>query len=403
VVDVDEVVRLVRSVASIDESHSRSKVTQGVAELAAIRRWCDGREVAFAGYMATHSPLPAKHMADAGRSSRKTAKRALRRKETTKETPELGKALEQGKVSGEHLDAAGAALRDVGDDKRQELAKRIDALSGAAEEMSPEEFARKVRDEQRKLEDDEGEDRLVRQQRAIRFNHRVDPASGMIEFWGKLDPLRGMKLLNQLKERVGRLFADKTPDGCPSDPVEKNAYLAALALLDLCEGRGQRSGRPEAIVVVDTRDTEPGAGPHVDWGIPVELPVRVLVEMLGDADVHTVVVRNGAIIHAPGRLNLGRTTRIANVAQRRALRAIYPRCAIPDCPVRFDHCKIHHIRWWRNGGRTDLDNLLPVCFRHHDAIHHQGWVVELGPDRVLTLTLPNGEVMTTGPPSRRAA
>jgi predicted restriction endonuclease len=71
--------------------------------------------------------------------------------------------------------------------------------------------------------------------------------------------------------------------------------------------------------------------------------------------------------------------------------------------VRFDHCKIHHIRWWRNGGRTDLDNLLPVCFRHHDAIHHQGWVVELGPDRVLTLTLPNGEVMTTGPPTRRAA
>ena len=123
--------------------------------------------------------------------------------------------------------------------------------------------------------------------------------------------------------------------------------------------------------------------------------------MLGEADVCTVVVRNGAIIHAPGRLNLGRTTRIANAAQRRALRAIYPRCAIPDCPVRFDLCKVHHVHWWRHGGRTDLENLLPVCVRHHTAIHDEGWIIELGPDRVLTLTFPNGEVMTTGPPRRR--
>ena len=177
----------------------------------------------------------------------------------------------------------------------------------------------------------------------------------------------------------------------------------ALALLDLCEGHGQRGGRPEVIVVVDTRDADSGSGPRVDWGIPVELPVRVLIEMLGEADMRTVVVRNGAIIHAPGRLNLGRTTRLANAAQRRALRAIYPRCAIPDCPTRFDLCKIHHIRWWRHGGRTDLENLLPVCVRHHTAIHDEGWIIELGPDRVLTLTLPNGEVMTTGPPKRRAA
>ena len=125
--------------------------------------------------------------------------------------------------------------------------------------------------------------------------------------------------------------------------------------------------------------------------------------MLGQADVHTVVVRNGAIVHAPGRLNLGRTTRLANAAQRRALRAIYPRCAIPDCPVRFDLCKVHHVHWWRHGGRTDLENLAPVCVRHHTAIHDEGWIIEVGPDRTLTLTLPNGEVMTTGPPKRRAA
>ena len=259
-----------------------------------------------------------------------------------------------------------------------------------------------MRAEAERLAGDGGEERLARQQRNVRFNHRVDPTSGMIEVWGKLDPLRGMKFVNRLKARMSELFVEKTPDGCPSDPVEKNAYMQALALLDLCERGGGRAGRPEVIVVVDTRESG-GTGPTVDWGIPVELPVKVLTDLVPRADVHTIVVRDGAIVHAPGRLDLGRTTRLANAAQRRALRAIYPTCAIPDCPTRFDHGKIHHVRWWRHGGRTDLDNLLPVCIRHHTAIHHEGWTVELTPDRVLTVTLPNGEVMTTGPPRRRAA
>ncbi len=54
-------------------------------------------------------------------------------------------------------------------------------------------------------------------------------------------------------------------------------------------------------------------------------------------------------------------------------------------------------------GRRERENLLPVCVRHHPAIHDQGWVIELTPNRTLVVTLPNGEVMTTGPPGRRAA
>jgi len=352
--------------------------------------------------MRRHSPIPEKPIAKAARSSQRKAKKALQRGETAGEMPQLGEALDKGEVSGEHVDAAGAALRNADQATRGELAKSIDALTDKAAPMSAEEFGRLVRAEAERVAGDEGESRLARQQRAIRFQHRVDPASGMIEFWGKLDPLRGMTFVNRLRARVSELFADKTPEGCPSDPLEKHAYLQALALLDLCERGGGRSGRPEVIVVVDTRASR-GDGPAVDWGIPVELPVSALTRLVPNADVHTVVVRDGTIVHAPGRLDLGRTTRLANAAQRRALRAIYPRCAIPDCPTRFDHCKIHHVRWWRRGGRTDLHNLLPVCVRHHNAIHDQGWVIELGADRVLTVTLPNREVMTTGPPRRRRA
>ena len=129
----------------------------------------------------------------------------------------------------------------------------------------------------------------------------------------------------------------------------------------------------------------------------------MLVELFGGAEARPVIMRDGVVLHAPGQLYLGRSTRLANRAQRRALRALYATCAIPECETRFDRCKIHHVHWWRHGGRTDIDNLLPLCVQHHSKVHSQGWVITLGPGRVLTLRLPDGTVHNTGPPGRRAA
>ncbi len=179
------------------------------------------------------------------------------------------------------------------------------------------------------------------------------------------------------------LFAEAVPETCPTDPVLKQQHLRALAfqrlVLDGGAGVG-RPGRAELIVVVDPDTPDGAGGPTVDWGIPVEVPGRVLAEMSTEADVHAVVVRNGVILHAPGELDLGRTTRLANRAQRRALRALYSTCAIPGCAVRYSRCKLHHIIWWRNGGRTDLDNLLPICTHHHSKVHDHGWHLQLGPE-----------------------
>jgi hypothetical protein len=170
-----------------------------------------------------------------------------------------------------------------------------------------------------------------------------------------------------------------------------------LALLD---GKGVRSGRPEIVVVVD--HTTAASEPVVDWGLPVELPRQVLADLYQTATVSTVVVRNGVIIDAPGELDLGRSTRLANRAQRRALGAIYATCAIPGCQVRYSRTRLHHIIWWHHNGRTNLDNLLPVCEQHHQNIHNDGWLLTLAPDRTLTIQFPDGSIMTTGPPRRLA-
>jgi hypothetical protein len=164
---------------------------------------------------------------------------------------------------------------------------------------------------------------------------------------------------------------------------------------------GQGAAAPEIIIVVDTAVPDPvTGGPTVDWGLPVELPLEVLHNVFAVADVVPVIVRNGVILHSRGQLDLARTTRIANRAQRRALRALYPTCAVPGCGVRFELCHVHHVIWWRHGGRTDIVNLVPLCNRHHHAVHDLGWQLTLTADRTLTITYPDGTSHSSGPPRR---
>ena len=116
------------------------------------------------------------------------------------------------------------------------------------------------------------------------------------------------------------------------------------------------------------------------FGIP--LPSDTLRRHACTAAITLAVIDDDGVL-----LQLGRTTRLANRAQRRALRAMYPTCAMPGCTTPFDWCQIHHIDWWEHGGSTDISNLLPICVRHHHLVHDGGWTLRLDPaTRELTVT-----------------
>ncbi|MCU1399813.1 MAG: hypothetical protein JWN62_2922, partial [Acidimicrobiales bacterium] len=63
----------------------------------------------------------------------------------------------------------------------------------------------------------------------------------------------------------------------------------------------------------------------------------------------------------------------------------------------------HVQHWTPDMGPTDLANLLPVCSRHHHALHEGGWRAHLHTDRSLTITYPDGTIQTTGPPNTERA
>jgi Domain of unknown function (DUF222) len=394
-----DVHELVDTVAGLDPAcRDRGALSVAVAASARLRAWLDGRDVALAAQVEQVASYPEKVLADASRTSLRDAERTVQRAVTSRVLPQLGEALSDGAVSGAHVDVAGRALGQLEPHQRDGLIEQAEWLTEMAQRSTPDEFRRGLATEVRRIQADDGMDRLERQCRAVRLRTWVDHRDGMWCLAGRFDPATGVRLHGRLQAAVAELFADQVPDTCPSDSSEQQDHLRAHALVALLDGRVHGAGRPEVVVVVDT--TAPD-GPVVDWGIPVEVPWPVLAELAGgEADVHTVVVRNGVVLHAPGQLNLGRTCRVANRAQRRALRGLYATCAIPGCAVGYDYCKLHHVDWWENGGVTDHHNLLPLCDRHHHRIHDDGWTLTLGSNRELTVRSPDGEIMTTGPPRR---
>lgn len=394
--------------AHADMAADRSSIEAGLRAAAQLRSWLAATDAALVSRLKQFDAFPEKTVADCTRGSVTDGAKATERSSTLDAVPGFADALADAAITAEHVDALTRAGKQLDTDaQRAELFDRAGGLVDVAAAASVDEFRRRLHLEVRGIRADDGMARLQRQRRNTRLSTWTDD-EGMWRLSGRFDPVTGVGLAARLDAAVQALFAEATPDTCPTDPVAKQQHLRALALARLVDhdsssSVGVRPGRPEFIVVVDTTTPDGAGGPTVDWGIPVEIPTRVLADIAGDATVHPIVVRNGVILHAPGALDLGRSTRLASAAQRRALRALYSTCAIPGCSVRYSRCKLHHIVWWRNGGSTDLANLLPVCAHHHTKIHDHGWGVSLDDHRQLTIRLPDGHVMTTGPPKRTAA
>ena len=418
---LENVAARVRHIAAVraDDASDLDAVRSALADAERMRAWVEAQIAALVHRLDAVDVFPEATIAETSRCSLGAAGATKQRSETLASTPSLAEALEGGLVTPGHVDAVTRGSKKLEPAQRDEFLDRVDTLVEIAAAGTVDQFSRRLALEIKHLQRDDGEDRLERQKRATRLSEWVDD-EGMWNLRGRFDPITGMRLAAKIRTATDTVFAESVPECCPSDPVEKNRFLAAHALAQLVDGAGTGPGssrRPEFVVVIDTSEagavpatTDAGAdshprasGPTVDWPIPVEVPPRVLAEIAGTADVHVVVARNGVVLHAPGNLDLGRSTRLANRAQRRALRALYRGCAVPGCSVDFERCKLHHVVWWRHGGRTDLSNLLPVCARHHTKIHQDGWEVTLGPRRQLTITLPGGRVMATGPPKRSVA
>jgi hypothetical protein len=52
--------------------------------------------------------------------------------------------------------------------------------------------------------------------------------------------------------------------------------------------------------------------------------------------------------------------------------------------------QIHHIHHWADGGDTNLDNLIGLCWSEHRLVHEGGWTIEGNPNGEVTFVSPDG-------------
>ncbi|WKD60795.1 hypothetical protein CCICO_03790 [Corynebacterium ciconiae DSM 44920] len=60
-----------------------------------------------------------------------------------------------------------------------------------------------------------------------------------------------------------------------------------------------------------------------------------------------------------------RVERLANFRDRIALLASELVCSHPDCTEPASRCQVHHLLAWKQGGKTELQNLTLLCPEHH--------------------------------------
>lgn len=85
--------------------------------------------------------------------------------------------------------------------------------------------------------------------------------------------------------------------------------------------------------------------------------------MVANANMRVSTVNENGLI-----INTGRQFRLTTPAQVNALLIMWGgQCAAPGCThTRF--IEMHHIKEWADGGRTDLENLLPLCTACHSLV-----------------------------------
>ncbi len=430
----------------VDLSSANAVVLRGVLDdIRRVRARFDHVEAEVARRLESTSATPERDVAKSAQRANRHGSKVLARAAALAESPPLNEALASGELGGEHVDVFAKVQGSLDGAVKAGFRESAPDLirAAAASGSTPEEFAASLHSAAERIAADGGMSRFERQRRATRLRTWTDRATGMWRLSGSFDPESGARMHGRIEAVMAAMFASKTPSTTPTEPGEKQDHLRALSLLALTSGVGaplgnqhqartqsygsettgssdqadeadewnafgdalatdvKRFGRPEFTLVIDTTMLDAEGNPTVDWGIPVRVPWSRIQDLCRNATIRPVIVREGAVIDADGELNLGRTTRLANRAQRRALRAVYATCAVPGCSVSFNHTKPHHVHWWRHGGPTDFANLLPLCSSHHHAAHEGGWRFTLGPDRSLTIELPTGEVMKTGPPRRQ--
>jgi len=193
------------------------------------------------------------------------------------------------------------------------------------------------------------------------------------------------------EETWAALRAPRSPQDDRSADGRDLAGEAGLA------GQAEQSGSGAGL----RASREPGAGSKADVvgrlrGVPPVIdedgnvwPASEVARALCDCEFTRLVMGADGM-----PLDVGRAKRRFTKDQRKAVIARdRGGCTVPGCTMPARYTQLHHMRWWRRHGRTDIDNCCQLCVYHHGYVHDQDIRIERNRDGTYVFTYPSGRLM----------
>jgi hypothetical protein len=310
--------------------------------------------------------------------SRRDAAGQVKTIEQLQSIPGLRNALTDGEIPLANAKTlARASERTSADQVRQD-----GELLEKAASLPPDQFVREANRWTVQRQDDGGEGQYRRQRARRRLSVWKDDDDGMVHLRGEFDPVVGAKLNKRLLKEAERLRrCDLHNPGVEKRSLRQRLADALDTLTETDSGGGSRGASSAEIAIVQHLDLD-GDKAFTEVAGGGVIPPNVLEEHFCNARIVGVVYSSKGVPLWRGPA-LPRPTK----AQMDALIARYGACG--GCGEHYAVCQAHHIRPRSQGGPTDIDNLMLLCWGCHDKVHHHGWRV-----------VPSGDLHTIAPPDR---
>jgi GH24 family phage-related lysozyme (muramidase) len=310
-----------------------------------------------------------------GRESKRMAKIAKQ----LSDMPEVKERFATGEITPGHANALANAAEKVGAGVVNSDKTLLEAAGG----MLPDSFDRYARRWSERKLIEQGLDPLERQRRAREAKMWVEKDTGLGILMAKLPRPQFEQVRQAIDNHYKHHLRQDSAGGHDPDIMRTPKQRLADVVFELATNRDAITGESigenfgikakasiqliltASLGVVDGTDTD---GPVEIIGVgPV--PRQILQTLSPDTELA------GMIFDRAGRrLWLGRNQRLANIPQRLSVAVRDGGCF--ECGAPMHRCELHHMQeWHRDGGPTDIDNLVAVCRRHHKWLETQNLAV----------------------------
>jgi len=202
----------------------------------------------------------------------------------------------------------------------------------------------------------------------------------------------------------------------------KTAIEALANPLGSQDPRSSRQRRADALVEAmhhamgaGTLPRRNGARPHISVNTTIEglkgelgapasrlqdgspISSKTVQRLACDGSLHRILKADSVVV------DVGRATRSVSPSQWRAIKSRHRTCSFTECDRPVNMTNPHHIEFWAQGGRSDLPNLIPLCYHHHRLVHEGGWQVIRAGEGVKFIAPERTLTRARGPGIRRVA